>query len=195
MKKVFFSLALVALSFTACKEKAEQVETQTLQESSTLDIGKDTPETPKVDPTAFSPEVLNTAFQTVDGQTVTLKNILDKAKGKPALIDIWATWCPDCITAIDGANQIKEQFPSTTYIYLSLDKTTEKWLEGVEKYQLKGENYYLLDPKGMRGEFGAAIDLNWIPRYIIVDKDSNIALYRATEKNFEQIKEILTKLN
>lgn len=193
MRKLLLSLALVALSFTACKEKAEQVETQILQADPEFAIGDQTQQ--EAEPTSFNQVALQTNFVTTQGDNVTLKDILDKVKGSPALIDIWATWCPDCIKAMEPASELKKQFPNTKYIYLSLDKTNEKWIEGIEKYNLQGENYFLSDTKGMKGDFGKSIDLNWIPRYIVVDKDSNIVLYRATEKSFDQIKETLTKLN
>ncbi len=193
MRKLLLSLALVALSFTACKEKAEQVETQILQADPEFAIGDQTQQ--EAEPTSFNQVALQTNFVTTQGDNVTLKDILDKVKGSPALIDIWATWCPDCIKAMEPASELKKQFPNTKYIYLSLDKTNEKWIEGIEKYNLQGENYFLSDTKGMKGDFGKSIDLNWIPRYIVVDKDSNIVLYRATEKSFDQIKETLSKLN
>lgn len=193
MKKLLLSLALVALSFTACKEKAEQVETQILQADPEFAIGDQNQQ--EAEPTSFNQVALQTNFVTTQGDNVTLKDILDKVKGSPALIDIWATWCPDCIKAMEPASELKKQFPNTKYIYLSLDKTNEKWIEGIEKYNLQGENYFLSDTKGMKGDFGKSIDLNWIPRYIVVDKDSNIVLYRATEKSFDQIKETLNKLN
>jgi hypothetical protein len=39
----------------------------------------------------------------------------------------------------------------------------------------------------MKGAFGKAIDLDWIPRYIILDKTGKIIIYRAIETDFEQI--------
>jgi hypothetical protein len=46
----------------------------------------------------------------------------------------------------------------------------------------------------MKGVFGQAIDLNWIPRYIILDKTGKIVLYRAIETDFELIDATLNKL-
>ena len=46
----------------------------------------------------------------------------------------------------------------------------------------------------MEGVFANAIDLDWIPRYIIVDKTGEIALYRAIETDFDKINETLKKL-
>lgn len=193
MKKIVLAIALVALGFTSCKEKAESVEMTTLTKATPIEKTA-TPELTQ-DPTDFPKVALETSFTTLTGETVTLQDILDSVKGSPALIDIWATWCPDCIKSFEGSKKIKQEFPNTKYIYLSLDKDQEKWKQGVAKYQISGEHFYLNDPKGMKGEFGASINLNWIPRYIVVDKDSNIVLYNATEKSFQEIQETLKKLN
>ena len=46
----------------------------------------------------------------------------------------------------------------------------------------------------MKGVFAKALDIDWIPRYIIVDKKGNIVLYRAIETDFDKINETLKKL-
>ncbi|MET0943915.1 MAG: TlpA family protein disulfide reductase, partial [Flavobacterium sp.] len=58
--------------------------------------------------------------------------------------------------------------------------------------ELKGDHYMIND--GMKGVFGKAIDLDWIPRYIIVDKTGKIVLYRAIETDFDKINETLKSL-
>ena len=45
----------------------------------------------------------------------------------------------------------------------------------------------------MKGEFGKSIKLDWIPRFIVVDKNGKIALFRAIEKDFDLIKETIEK--
>ena len=47
----------------------------------------------------------------------------------------------------------------------------------------------------MKGVFGKAIDLDWIPRYIIIDKKGKIVRYRAIETDFAAIDETLKSLN
>ena len=66
-----------------------------------------------------------------------------------------------------------------------MDKTVDKWKEGIEKHELRGNHYLAND--GMKGAFGKALDLDWIPRYIILDKKGKIVLYRAIETDFEKI--------
>ena len=46
----------------------------------------------------------------------------------------------------------------------------------------------------MKGTFGKSLDVDWIPRYLIVDKTGKSVLYRAIEKDFDKIKEVLNKV-
>jgi hypothetical protein len=46
----------------------------------------------------------------------------------------------------------------------------------------------------MKGEFGKSIDLDWIPRYIIIDKKGEIVIYRAIETDFDKINKELKNL-
>jgi hypothetical protein len=46
----------------------------------------------------------------------------------------------------------------------------------------------------MNGSFGKALDLDWIPRYIIIDKTGKIIVYRAIETDFELINTTLKSL-
>ena len=57
---------------------------------------------------------------------------------------------------------------------------------------LKGDHYLAKD--GMKGVFGKAVDVDWIPRYLILDKNGKIVLYRAIETDFEKINSTLKKL-
>ena len=73
-----------------------------------------------------------------------------------------------------------------------MDKTVENWKIGVEKHNLIGDHYLANDQ--MKGVFGKSIDLDWIPRYIILDKTGEIVLYRAIETDFEKINSTLKSL-
>ena len=77
------------------------------------------------------------------------------------------------------------------YVFFSCDKTFDKWKEGIEKHELKGDHY--LVKEGMKGLFGKSIDLDWIPRYIVVNKKSKISLYRAIETDFDLIQKTLNE--
>ncbi|MDM1367013.1 TlpA family protein disulfide reductase [Myroides marinus] len=194
MKKIFLALAVFAMTFAACNKKAE---TTTEEVSTTLPEEVNT--TPAVeeqikDTTVFAQRALEQEFAELDGKSITLQQILEQQKGKAVVIDVWAAWCPDCIKAVPTMKEIKKEFSNVIFVNLSLDKTEEAWKEAIEKYGIEGLQYYSKEGKGMKGDFGKSLDLNWIPRYIVVDKEGKIALYNATEKNFDQIKDLLKKI-
>lgn len=164
MKKIFLSL-LVVLGTISCS-KAQKSE--------------------------FSPEALTEKLQTLDGKEISFKEILNKHKGKTLVIDVWASWCGDCVKAMPKVKDMQEKNIATDYVFISMDKTADKWKTGIEKHELKGEHY--LAPDGMKGKFGKAIDLDWIPRYIVIDKKGKIAIYRAIETDFDKINATLKKL-
>lgn len=144
--------------------------------------------------TEISKEALASELQTPDGLSKSFAEILSQHKGKTVVIEFWASWCSDCVKAMPKLKELQASHPEADYVFISLDKTAEKWAAGIEKHQLKGDHYLVTDADGMKGEFGKSVDLDWIPRYMIVDKNGKVALYRAIETDFEQIDATLNKL-
>jgi thiol-disulfide isomerase/thioredoxin len=142
--------------------------------------------------TEFSKKALSETLLATDGNQIKFKDILKNQKGKTVLIEVWASWCGDCVKAMPKLKELQANNPKVSYVFLSMDKTADKWKAGIEKHEIKGLHYMAND--GMKGVFGNEIDLDWIPRYIIVDKTGKIVLYRAIETDFEQINTTLKKL-
>ena len=143
--------------------------------------------------TAFSKEALSEKLLATNGKQVAFEKILKKYKGKTLVIEVWASWCGDCVKAMPKLKELQANNPDVSYLFISADKTADKWKAGIEKHELnKGDHYMRND--GMKGLFGKAIDLDWIPRYIVVDKTGKIVLYRAIETDFEKINSTLQSL-
>ncbi len=139
----------------------------------------------------FSNEALSAKLLTTDGGQIPFNTLVKKHKGKTLLIEVWASWCGDCVKAMPKIHELQTNNPDVDYMFISMDKTDVQWKEGIAKYNLKGEHFMAKDQ--MKGVFAKAIDLDWIPRYIIVDKTGKIALYRAIETDFDQINTTLKK--
>ncbi len=135
----------------------------------------------------FSEQALNGTLTTSEGKEISFKEVLEKHKGKTVLIEVWASWCSDCVKAMPKLKEIQKENSDVVYIFISMDKTMDKWKDGIKKHEIVGEHYWVNDEKGMKGEFGQSIDLDWIPRYIIVRGDMEVSLYRAIEKDFDKI--------
>ena len=142
--------------------------------------------------TTFSKEALSEKLLATNGKQTSFKNILKKYKGKTLVIEAWASWCGDCVKSMPKVKELQATNPDVAFLFLSADKTADKWKNGIEKHAIVGDHFMLND--GMKGVFGKAIDLDWIPRYIIVDKTGKIVLYRAIETDFDKINATLKEL-
>jgi thiol-disulfide isomerase/thioredoxin len=140
----------------------------------------------------FSKESLSQKLIALDASEISFERVLKKHAGKVLVIEVWASWCSDCVKAMPKVKEMKSNNPEVNYIFISMDKTFEKWQAGIEKHELKGDHYWVTD--GMKGEFGKSLDIDWIPRYIVIDKKGKIKIYRAIETDFEKINEELKKL-
>ena len=142
---------------------------------------------------SFSKEALSEKLLSTDGSQVAFEDILNQYKGKTLVIEVWASWCGDCVKAMPKIKELQAKNPDVAYLFISMDKTVENWKIGIEKHELKGDHFMANDQ--MKGVFGKAIDLDWIPRYIILDKTGKIVLYRAIETDFEKINSVLKDVN
>ncbi|MEH6765695.1 TlpA family protein disulfide reductase [Aequorivita antarctica] len=133
----------------------------------------------------FTEAALNEKFLSEDNSEITFSEVLQQYKGKTVFIDIWASWCKDCIVGMPKVHKLQKDNPEIVFLFLSLDKETESWKNGIEKYGVIGENYFI--PAGWKGDFCTSIDLDWIPRYMIVNPEGEISLYKAIDTNDENL--------
>ena len=142
--------------------------------------------------TEFAPEALSSVLTATDQTETTFQDVIDANKGNVVVVDVWASWCSDCIKGFPKYRELQKQFPEVKYVYVSMDKEYDKWLTGIEKHELKGTHFWVKE--GMKGAFGKAINLDWIPRYIVVDKDGTVAHYNAIEADDAKMIAVLKSL-
>ena len=135
--------------------------------------------------TEFLTESLNAILIDTENQAINFEEILKQNEGKTVVIEVWASWCSDCIKSMPQVKKLKEKFPEVAFVNLSCDKNFDAWKSGIEKFEVSGDNFLI--PDGMKGEFGTSIKLDWIPRFIVINKDGKIVLFRAIEKDFNKI--------
>lgn len=127
---------------------------------------------------------------TTNGDKMTFREILYNNKGKTIFIDLWASWCKDCIVGFPKIKKLQKQYPEVAYVFLSVDRGDRAWIRGIEKYNLVGQHYNF--PKGQKkGDFVDFLNLWWIPRYMVIDKKGTIRVFKATSANDASILEAL----
>ena len=138
------------------------------------------------DPKEFSEEANLEMLIGLDDSKITLREVLYQQKGKKIFIDVWASWCKDCIAGFPKVKELQKEFPDVVFLFLSVDISNPSWKRAIEKYNLVGEHYNL--PKGMNeGDFVNFINLNWISRYMVIDEIGQIQLFKATDPSDKKI--------
>ena len=64
-----------------------------------------------------------------------------------------------------------------------------KGKKGIEKHQIQGEHFFM--QSGWNGDFGDFLNLDWIPRYMVIGAEGEIKLFKAVKANDKRIKQIL----
>ena len=142
--------------------------------------------------TEFSPEALASVMIATDKSETTFQKAIEANKGKIVVVDVWASWCGDCIKGLPKYKELQKQFPDVVYLNISMDRDWESWIIGAEHHLITGQHFWA--PEGMKGTFGSEIDLSWIPRYMVVDQEGKIALYNAKEADDTKIATTITNL-
>ena len=138
------------------------------------------------DPKEFSEEANLEMLIGLDDSKITLREVLYQQKGKKIFIDVWASWCKDCVAGFPKVKELQKEFPDVVFLYLSVDISNPSWKRAIEKYNLVGEHYNL--PKGMNeGDFVDFVNLNWISRYMVIDEKGQIQLFKATDPSDKKI--------
>ena len=139
--------------------------------------------------TVFSEAALNDKFITIDENVVPFSAILEQHKGQTIFIDVWASWCKDCRKSLPKVKELQQEFPEMSFVFLSLDKSLDTWKKGIQTYNLQGDHYFM--QSGWKGAMGTFLDLDWIPRYLIIDPDGKIVVYKAIKTKDKNLRKNL----
>jgi len=148
---------------------------------------------PQVNKTEFSKEALAQKITSQNGKKLSVSEVLKMHEGKILIIDFWASWCRDCILALPSTKELKENNPEIEFVYFSLDRSHEQWKKALEKYNIADQENYWFD-EGWKNNFNNYIDLNWVPRFIVIDQKGAIANYYSINPKDPELQKTLNSL-
>lgn len=134
----------------------------------------------------FSEVALKDILLTEENEKVSFRTILDENKGRTIFLDIWASWCKDCVIAMPKVKKLKKEYPKVSFVYISLDRNERDWKKGIRRFGIEDGQHYWAN-NGWKSNLFNDLDLDWIPRYMILDGSGNIGLYRAIKADDEKI--------
>jgi len=149
---------------------------------------------PEVMKTGFSKEALTQYVYTPGGDSLTMGDVLKKHKKETVVLDLWAGWCKDCIAVMEESKALSQKYPKAAFVYLSLDRSDSAWKSSMAKHGLVGEENYWFKA-GWKNKFNNYIDLNWIPRYMVLRTKGKIGAYYIVKPSDPELIELLEQSN
>jgi len=127
----------------------------------------------------FPDSVRNLKILKLDGEKLDFSDMLKLHTGKKIIIDFWASWCKDCIVGLPKLDKLKQQTgeDKIVYVFISLDKEDVRWRSAINRFNIRGEHYRI--ETGWHNTLSNYIDLDWIPRYLVLNEAGRIIIPKA----------------
>ncbi len=106
-------------------------------------------------------------LQDLDGKTVKLSDF----KGKPVLLDFWATWCPPCRDAIPAIEKLHKAYADKGLVVVGVSMDQGGWDSVRTFVKEQGMTYIIL--KGT-DDVSSDYQVRTIPMLVIIDKTGKI---------------------
>jgi len=136
-------------------------------------------------PVKFTDKVLTSNLYTIDDKLINFAEIINQHKGKKIVLDVWASWCADCVRGFPAVKNLQKEYPDVVFIFLSVDKNIHDWKKGISRFDIIGEHYYV--ENDFDSELANFLGLSWIPRYVVINEKGDISLFKAKQASDENI--------
>ena len=110
-----------------------------------------------------------------DGKVVSLSSY----RGKPLLIDVWATWCGPCVAMVPELKKLNSDLSAHGVVFLSVDVADDSSTAArlLKDENVTWQNLHDADDT-MRSAFHASSAVPW---QVFIDSDGKVAFYRRVE--------------
>ena len=126
-------------------------------------------------------------FASLEGRTVQLSEF----KGRPAVVNLWATWCPPCVREMPVLQQAQSSNPTVNFVFVNQGEPADKVAAWLRARNLPLRNV-LLDA---HGQTGAAFKQRALPTTLFFNAQGELVSMRVGELSAATLTERLQALN
>lgn len=148
---------------------------------------------PAIMKTAFEAQGLTEILTDLEGNSVDVKSIMEANEGRNILLYVWASWCPDCLNGFPELFELQKNNPDLHTVFFSRDRQEENWRKCIDKFNLTGDHYWF--GSSAKNSFIESVDLDWIPRYILIDKEGKITKYYTVKADDPELQAAIDLLD
>lgn len=179
---VFIFLSFAASGFIACSNSVDPADNTNAAASKSSEF----PAAPAA--------VMQAEIKDVDGKTFKLE---DK-KGKPFLINLWATWCGPCRAEMPTLVALQDEFGSKGFEVIGLDADANETPEQIKEFAKTMKLNYQLgyaEPKLMN-EFLKISKSGGIPQSFLIDREGKLrgVFFGVNAKVVNELKDSVAKI-
>lgn len=131
-------------------------------------------ESPKIEPPAVAGVMKGNQLISFEVIDLAGKPFKVEPKGKPMVINFWATWCPPCVGEMPELQKFKEKNPAIDLHLVSIQEDSE-----TVKEFLKEQNLKLNPILDSTGKIAQQYRINAIPTTLVVNTQG-VIIYRKT---------------
>ena len=117
-------------------------------------------------------------------------HVLEQFKGKPVVINLWASWCTPCVREMPALREAQQRYPQVQFLWVNQQEKPEVALKAARGFGLP-EAQVLLDTRNAMAEVAGSRAL---PTTLFYDAQGQLQGLRVGELSAASLEEFMQKI-
>ncbi|MCD2165317.1 TlpA disulfide reductase family protein [Comamonas koreensis] len=117
-------------------------------------------------------------------------HVLDQFKGKPVVINLWASWCTPCVREMPALLEAQKRYPQAQFLWVNQQEAPEVVLKAARGFGLP-DGQVLLDPRNSMGEVAGSRAL---PTTLFYDANGQLQGQRVGELSHASLNDFMQQI-